>query len=113
MMTTIVEHMHHGNAHLLPLIKRFIMSTSSECMLSTKDNPYDPFEDFESWFAYDTRMGYGSCSFLARVANTSSELSDEENNLERERAMTEIIANDPTQMFIRVERGKFKPPETK
>lgn len=89
------------------------MSNGDEYMLSTKDNPYDPFANYDFWFAFDTQNGYNSCSLLARVANTSQELSDEENSAELERAMAEIIANDPTETFIRVRKGDFKPPVQK
>ncbi len=89
------------------------MSTGDEYMLSTKDNPYDPFVDYDFWFAFDTQNGYNSCSLLARVANTSYDLSESENNAEIDRAITEIIAHDPTEMFIRVKKGDFTPPGQK
>ncbi len=63
-------------------------------MLTTFDNPYDPFEQFTSWFLYDVEKGYNSCSYLGRIARTSDLLSDEENNLEIERAIDEIIKYD-------------------
>ena len=39
-------------------------------MLSTIDNPFNPFDDFDSWFHYDIEKGYNSCSYLARIART-------------------------------------------
>lgn len=62
--------------------------------LTTVDNPYDPFEQFTSWFLFDEEKGYHSTSYLGRIARTSDELSDEENNLEVERAIDEIIKYD-------------------
>ena len=53
--------------------------------LTTFDNPYDPFEQFTSWFLFDVEKGYNTCAYLARIARTSEQLSDEENNLEIER----------------------------
>jgi hypothetical protein len=38
-----------------------------EFLLTTKDNPFDPFEDWESWYNYDTLKGYDTCGYLARV----------------------------------------------
>ena len=64
------------------------------CMLTTIDNPFDPFNDFTNWFLYDTSKGYCSCSYLARIAKTSDQLSDLENNEEIERAIDEIISYD-------------------
>lgn len=71
-------------------------------MLSTKDNPYNPFENFDDWFIYDTDMGYNSCGYLDRIAVTSDALTEEENNYEIERAIDEIIKYDPTNNFIKV-----------
>ena len=55
----------------------------SRCMLTTFDNPYNPFEQFTSWFLFDVEKGYDSCSYLGRIARTSDQLSEEENDLDR------------------------------
>lgn len=73
-------------------------------MLTTKDNPYDPFTDFDSWFIYDTEMGYNSCGFLDRIAKTSDSLTDQENQNEIERAIDEIVKFDPTNNFIKIKK---------
>jgi hypothetical protein len=62
--------------------------------LTTFDNPYDPFKQFASWFLYDTEKGYNSCAYLGRIARTSDQLTDEENDSEIERAIDEIIKYD-------------------
>lgn len=72
------------------------------CALTTIDNPYDPFEEFDLWYMYDQEKGYGSCSYLARIAKTSDSLSDEENLVEVERAIDEIIHYDFMNQFIKV-----------
>ena len=59
--------------------------------LTTYDNPYDPFDQFDEWLLYDEEMGYQTSSYLGRIARLSDELSDEENNQEVERAIDEII----------------------
>lgn len=73
-----------------------------ECRLTTFDNPYDPFEQFTSWFLFDEEKGYHSTSYLGRIARTSDELSDEENNLEVERAIDEIIKYDFRNIYRKV-----------
>ena len=67
---------------------------ASKCMLTTFDNPYDPFDEFTSWFMFDEEKGYHSCAYLGRIAKTSEQLSDEENAQEIERAIDEIIKYD-------------------
>lgn len=65
-----------------------------ECMLSTIDNPFDPFEQFTSWLLFDNEKGYNSCGYLARVAKLSDDMSTKEVDEEIERAIDEIILND-------------------
>ena len=76
----------------------------SRSMLTTFDNPYDPFEQFTSWFLFDVEKGYDSCSYLGRIARTSDQLSEEENDLEVERAINEIIKYDFRNIYKKVTR---------
>ena len=76
----------------------------SKCMLSTIDNPFDPFDDFDSWFRFDCDKNYNSCSYLDRIARTSDQLSDEENDAEIERAIDEIIKYDFMNIYVKVKR---------
>ena len=62
--------------------------------ITTIDNPYDPFTQYSDWLMFDITHGYNTNSYLARVALTSDQFSDEENNEEVERAIDEIIKND-------------------
>ena len=55
-------------------------------MLTTTDNPYNPFTQFDLWFQFDISKGYDTCAFIDRVANTSDELTDKENDKEIENA---------------------------
>ena len=50
----------------------------NKCMLTTFDNPYDPFEQFTSWFLFDVEKGYNTCGKLARIANLPEGLSEKE-----------------------------------
>ena len=75
---------------------------AAKCALTTVDNPYDPFKDFTSWFLFDEEKGYHSCAYLGRIARTSDELSDEENDSEVERAIDEIIKYDFQNIYKKV-----------
>lgn len=77
---------------------------AAKCALTTVDNPYDPFKDFTSWFLFDEEKGYHSCAYLGRIARTSDELSDEENDSEVERAIDEIIKYDFQNIYKKVKQ---------
>ena len=76
----------------------------SKCVLTTIDNPFDPFDQFDSWLTFDLDHKYNSCAFLARIAKTSDQLSEEENDREIERAIDEIVKYDVTNLFMKVKR---------
>lgn len=75
-----------------------------EVMLTTFDNPYDPFEEFTQWLLFDNEKGYGTCDYLSRIARTSDQLSQEENDEEVERAIDEIIQLDFRNIYKKVTR---------
>ena len=77
------------------------------CMLTTFDNPFDPFEQFTSWFLFDTEKGYNSCSYLARIARTSDQFTEEENDKEVERAIDEIIKYDFRNIYKKVTKKEM------
>ena len=66
----------------------------SNCALTTVDNPFNPFDDFNQWFMFDIEKGYNCCGLLARMANYSDDLTDSEEELETERAIDKIIKLD-------------------
>ena len=75
---------------------------SSNCMLTTVDNPYNPFNDFAQWYMFDVEHGHNSCGHLATIANVSDEMSDTEYMDEMERAIDDIIANDILNIYKKI-----------
>ena len=71
-------------------------------MLSTVDNPFNPFKQFDSWFRFDVEKGHNSCALLGRIARTSDQLTDDENEEEIERAINQIIRYDYENKYCRV-----------
>ena len=67
---------------------------SKQSMLTTVDNPFDPFEQFTSWFLFDVEKGYNSCGKLARIANVSESMSETEFNNEIDSAIDKLIKVD-------------------
>lgn len=76
----------------------------NQCMLTTFDNPFDPFEQFIPWFLFDVEKGYNSCGILARIADITESMTEEEYIIETERAIDEIIFNDFTNVFKKVSK---------
>ena len=77
-----------------------------EYMLTTFDNPYDPFDQFTLWFMFDVEKGYNTCGYLARIVNLSDDFSESEENEEIERAIDEIIKYDFMNIYKKVKRKK-------
>ena len=69
------------------------------CFLTPFDNPYNPYEQFESWYQYDMDHGYNSSGVLMRLAQTSSQFTDNENAYEIEKAIDQIVAADPLNVY--------------
>ena len=82
-------------------------------MLTTYDNPFNPFEQFSSWFLFDVEKGYNTCSYLARIANLSDEMSQQEEDEEVERAIDEIIKYDFMNIYKKVRKQDSTPSELK
>lgn len=82
------------------------MYTMAGAMLTTIDNPYNPFDDFDNWYKFDMDHGYGTCSYLARIARTSDQLTDKENEREIERAIDEIIKYDFLNQYVKVKQDE-------
>ena len=77
---------------------------AKQTMLTTKDNPYDPFEDFTSWFLFDIEKGYNTCGKLMRIAKVSNDMSEVEYNKEVDRAIDRIIELDFLDIFKKTEK---------
>ena len=82
---------------------------SGEFRLTTFDNPYDPFEQFTSWNLFDIEKGYNTCSYLARIAKISDDMTDKEEQEETNRAIDEILQHDFLNIYKKVERKNTVP----
>lgn len=71
-------------------------------MLTTVDNPYDPFTKYDEWFAWDMHAGYNTPGLLARVTHTSEELSPADQLLAIESAIDEIVSENVLGVFRKV-----------
>lgn len=82
-----------------------IVTMEHECMLTTIDNPFDPFEQFTSWDLFDHEKGYNTKERLARFVQLSEDMTQKEENEEIERAIDEIIKYDFMNIYKKVTRN--------
>lgn len=75
-----------------------------EHMLTTVDNPFDPFTQFDEWYAFDEGSGYHSTGLLARVVKTSNEISETDQSLAIEQAIEEIVKENVLGIYRKVSR---------
>ena len=79
------------------------------CMLSTIDNPFNPFEDYSSWLMFDKEKGYDSAERLMRIAKLTDSMTQKEENEEIERAIDEIIKYDILNVYVKVSKTLNEP----
>lgn len=71
-------------------------------MLTTVDNPFDPFEQFNSWFMFDCEKGYNSYGKLMRLAEISEDMSSVEYDKAIENAIDRLIEIDFLDIFKKI-----------
>jgi hypothetical protein len=71
-------------------------------MLSTSDNPYNPFTDWKQWYAFDTQNGYNSCAYLARMCDAYADASPDDEEKSYEDAIDRICKLNLTGNYIKV-----------
>lgn len=73
-----------------------------EYMLTTIDNPFNPFTHFDEWLSFDTAHSYQTPGLLARIAITSDDLSEADQKLAIEQAIDEIVSENVLGIYKKV-----------
>lgn len=81
---------------------------TTEYMLTTVDNPFNPFTRFDEWLQYDISMGYNTSAFLARIANVSDDLTQQDQAIAIQNAIDEIVQENVSGMWRKVSRDTFE-----
>ncbi len=68
---------------------------TKELKITTFDNPFSPFSQFDEWYQYDTRMGYDTLGLLNRMSLSSSQLSEDDQKRIIEDTMISIVRMFP------------------
>jgi hypothetical protein len=74
-----------------------------ESMLTTTDNPYDPFTQFDEWYAFDEAAGYHSSALLARIVRSSDDLSEADQSVAIEDAIDEVVRENVLGIYKKVQ----------
>jgi hypothetical protein len=77
-------------------------NNDTEHMLTTVDNPFNPFTQYDEWYAFDQQMGYNTPAFLDRVAIVSTDLSEPDQARAIEEAIDQIVEENVSGMWVKV-----------
>ena len=62
-----------------------------DVFITTYDNPYDYFKQFDQWLNYDRQKGYFTLEYVARLARLAPDLSEEQERIEMENTFDKMI----------------------
>jgi hypothetical protein len=77
-------------------------------MLTTVDNPFNPFTEWDEWFNFDLHQGYNTPAFLARIARVTPDLPETEQALIIDQAMDEIVTENVSGMWKKVSAADYE-----
>ena len=79
------------------------MNTIPHCTATTIDNKFNPFTQFDQWYAYDNNeMHYNTLGLVAYFANTSTNLEEDEYNEEVSHAIDRLLELNPLGIHMKV-----------
>lgn len=74
--------------------------------VTTIDNPYDYFTQFDEWYEFDTSHGYNTCSYIDRVSRASNNMSDRDKAQAINDAVDDIIRLNVTGKYKKVKMNQ-------
>lgn len=84
------------------------MKEVKETALTTIDNPYSPFSQFDEWYSYDTEKGYDCCGYLDRMKSVMKEdttyLSPDSEDEILDNIIDIVVNSDPTGLYVKVQK---------
>lgn len=70
--------------------------------ITTFDNPYDPVDEFDQWFRFDSIHSYGTLNLFARLTATGDESSESSEDEDIELAIDSILELDGTGFYVKI-----------
>ena len=80
------------------------MAQIIKSMLTTVDNPYNPFENFDDWYRFDQDNHHFCCERLAEIVPDFSDSNEIEEIKITESAIDYIISNDLLGKYVKVQK---------
>lgn len=87
-----------------PAVARDVTGDDVEYMLTTVDNPYDPFTEWNEWLAWDTLHRHNTLGLLARVTVGSDALSDADQLIAVQQGIDEVCRENVSGIHRKVSR---------
>lgn len=78
-----------------------------EFMLTTIDNPWNPYTHWDEWYAWDRAAGYDTPGLLARLSAFSFDLSDTDQELVIQQAIDEIVNQNVSGMYKKISKDEM------
>lgn len=80
-------------------------SSEDSFMLTTIDNPFNPFTNFDRWLEFDRAKGYFTCEYLDRIVPNSDYNSEADEDLLINHAMDRIVEVNPLNIYRKVSKN--------
>lgn len=79
-----------------------------DCRITTLDNPFSPFTQFDDWYRYDEQHGYCTSGYLARIAMLDDNMPEAMWNAEYDRAVDEICSLNILGIYQKVTKKDYE-----
>lgn len=90
-------------------IQGLVSEKKKDIWISYDKNPYNPFSQFDDWYAWDLTFGFDICGLIAKEAPTSAEnLSEKENNELIDEAIQLVMDRYEDKYGLKLVFGEFK-----
>lgn len=73
-------------------------------MLTTSDNPYNPWYEYDKWYDWDQAAGYCTPQYIARLCNTLAGLPEDQEKVATDLAIQSILDVNITGNYMLVSK---------
>ena len=74
----------------------------ADYMVTTMDNPWNPFTHYHEWLSFDTSHGYNTDQWVYILSKTSSDLLKDEMEEQIDAGAESLLALDPFGIHVKV-----------